>query len=496
MDRGDRNSAEGLTAPAWHRAFLTLIAGGGLLLLGLAMARGVARRIIGPIDALRMLSATGNRGAPPAAFATGLREVDQVGRALVASITELEESRAELARVNTGLESRVIEALAASEAAYERLAQGQKIQALGQLAGGIAHDFNNILQTVSGAAAMIERRSEDRERVRRLARVTLEVAARGASITQRLLSFARRGKLSAEPMVTTILMDGMGEVLTHTLGSPITVRTVTAPGTPRIFADRSQLESALVNLGINARDAMPDGGTLTLSAREERVSNGSTHPAGLAPGVYVRIAVTDTGTGMDPATLSRVTEPFFTTKPPGIGTGLGLSIVRGFADQSGGALLIESVPGSGTAVTLWLPQAADDELAPAPQFAKETRSTGQSTSCVLLVDDDDLVRETLAAQLEDLGFMTFEASSGHDAIILLEANKGIDAFVCDLAMPGLNGIQTIRAVRQRRPELPCFLLTGYMGEPTALSQTDTFTLLRKPLSGGALAAHIEAVLAV
>jgi Histidine kinase-, DNA gyrase B-, and HSP90-like ATPase len=223
-------------------------------------------------------------------------------------------------------------------------------------------------------------------------------------------------------------MDGMGEVLRYTLGSPITVRTVTAPGTPRIFADRTQLESALVNLGINARDAMPDGGTLTLSATEERVSSGSTPPAGLAPGDYVRIAVTDTGTGMDPVTLSKVTEPFFTTKPPGIGTGLGLSIVRGFADQSGGALLIESAPGSGTAVTLWLPQAADDELAPAPQFAKETRSTGQSTSCVLLVDDDDLVRETLAAQLEDLGFMTFEASCGRDAIVLLEANKGIDAF--------------------------------------------------------------------
>jgi hypothetical protein len=179
-----------LTAPAWHLAFLTLIAGGALLLLGLAMARGVARCIIGPIDALRMLSATGNRGAPSVAFATGLREVDEVGRALVASITELEESRTELARVNTGIESRVIEALAASEAAYERLAQGQKIQALGQLAGGIAHDFNKIQQTVSGAAAMIERRSEDGERVKRLARVTLEVAARGASITQRLLSFA------------------------------------------------------------------------------------------------------------------------------------------------------------------------------------------------------------------------------------------------------------------------------------------------------------------
>ena len=418
-------------------------------------------------------------------------------RSLDETLSQLTVSRADLAQVNAGLEARIAETLAASEAAHEQLAQGQKIQALGQLAGGIAHDFNNILQTVSGAATMMERRSEDPERIKRLARLTLEVVARGASITQRLLSFARRGKLSAEPIVTTSLMDGVGEVLAHTLGSSIIVRAFTQPGTSMIMADRGQLETALVNLGINARDAMPEGGTLTLSAREERVANDGAHPAGLQQGDYVRIVVTDTGTGMDAATLARVTEPFFTTKPAGVGTGLGLSIVRGFADQSGGGLLIESAPGSGTWVTLWLPQAADADAAPPDlEPTRQARPVGQSTGCVLLVDDDDLVRETLAAQLEDLGFTTLEASSGHDAIAIVEAHEGVDALVCDLAMPDLNGIQTIRAVRHRRPELPCFLLTGYIGEQTALSRSDTFTLLRKPMSGGALADHIEAVLSV
>jgi CheY-like chemotaxis protein len=227
------------------------------------------------------------------------------------------------------------------------------------------------------------------------------------------------------------------------------------------------------------------------------VANDGTHPAGLQQGDYVRIVVTDTGTGMDAATLARVTEPFFTTKPAGVGTGLGLSIVRGFADQSGGGLLIESAPGSGTWVTLWLPQAADADAAPRDlERTRQARPVGQSSGCVLLVDDDDLVRETLAAQLEDLGFTTLEASSGYDAIAIVEAHDGVDALVCDLAMPDLNGIQTIRAVRHRRPELPCFLLTGYIGEQTALSRSDTFTLLRKPMSGGALADHIEAVLSV
>jgi signal transduction histidine kinase/CheY-like chemotaxis protein len=485
-----------LTRRAWNLVILTLTAGSLLLLLGLLLARFIARRITRPISALRMLSTAGDRGAQPAApFATGLREVDEVGRALVQSFTELRESRAELARVNAGLESRVTEALAARDAAHERLARGQKIQALGQLAGGIAHDFNNILQTVIGAATIIERRPEDGERIKRLARMTLEAVSRGASITHRLLSFARRGKLGAEPIATAELLDGVLEVLAHTLGSPITVRTDTKPNTPGLFADRGQLETALLNLGVNARDAMPNGGTLTLSAREERVAAGSAHPAGLAPGNYVRIDVEDTGTGMDAATLSRVTEPFFTTKPPGVGTGLGLSIVRGFAEQSGGAMLIESTFGSGTVVTLWLRQATADETPPPPSSSREPRPRARATGCVLLVDDDDLVRETLVAQLEDLGFTTLAASNGLDALTLLDTHRNVDALVCDQAMPDLNGLQTIRAVNRHWPELPCFLLTGEMGEQTAPSHADSFTLLRKPLSGATLAAHIEAALA-
>ena len=328
-----------------------------------------------------------------------------------------------------------------------------------------------------------------------LARLALEAVSRGASITQRLLTFARRGKLTAEPIATGPMLDGMREVLAHTLGSPIAVTATVCPGTPAMFADRGQLETALLNLGINARDAMPNGGALTLTAKLQRVTE-INHPANLSPGDYVRITVQDTGVGMDAATLSRVTEPFFTTKPPGVGTGLGLSIVRGFAEQSGGALLIQSVPGTGTTVSMWLRQAPTDQVAIEPPASQGRMPVRRSAGCVLLVDDDDLVRETLVAQLEDLGFTTLAASGGKAALALLEANDDVDALVCDLAMPDLNGIQTIRAVRQRRPDMPCFLLTGYMGEQAALSQPDMFTLLRKPLSGGALAAHIEAVLAV
>ncbi|MFL5253348.1 MAG: PAS domain S-box protein [Rhodopila sp.] len=304
-----------------------------------------------------------------------------------------------------------------------QLVQAQKVQALGQLASGIAHDFNNILQAVEGAATLIERRPEDIERTRRLARMAIDATGRGGSITQRLLSFARRGEIHAEALPTAELLNNIREVLAHTLGVTIVVQSIASPEVPRLIADRGQLETALVNLGTNARDAMPDGGLLTLSADVEHVAADGSHPAGLKPGTYVRLSVADTGTGMDAATLARATEAFFTTKPLGQGTGLGLPMVRAFAEQSGGAMSITSAHGEGTTVTLWLRQAMDTTAAAVGQ-ADARNTTLDAPVRILLVDDDDMVRETLAAQLEDLGFGMLVASSGAEAVALLEAGGG------------------------------------------------------------------------
>ncbi|CAH2602080.1 Histidine kinase [Rhodovastum atsumiense] len=404
---------------------------------------------------------------------------------ILTDLTEQKRTEAALREADARLLNEIVE----RERAEALFHQAQKVQALGQLAAGIAHDFNNILQAVSGAATLIESNPDNHNRTLRFARMALDAATRGSSITQRLLSFARRGELHAEAIATAELLHSMREILGHTLGSHILVRTRVSPDVPPLLADRGQLETALVNLGTNARDAMETGGTLTLSAAVEQVSEGSAHPNGLAPGAYVRISVTDTGTGMDAATLSHVAEPFFTTKPVDRGTGLGLPMVKGFAEQSGGGMAITSTPGTGTTVTLWLRQAdrGPSDAAPPQPVASRTR--------ILLVDDDDLVRETLAAQLEDLGFMTLVAGNGMEALALLRGEKAVDAMVCDLSMPDMNGVATIQQARALRPTLPCFLLTGYPGERATLAAADNFTLVRKPVPIQALAAQVAAATA-
>ena len=374
-----------------------------------------------------------------------------------------------------------------------QLAQAQKVQALGQLAGGIAHDFNNILQAVAGAATLIGQRPGDQDRTRRLSNTLIAAANRGTAITQRLLSFARRGDLRAEVVATGDLLINMREVLAHTLGTTITVCTEFPPNVPSLIADQPQLETAIINLGTNARDAMSNGGKLILSAEADHVAEGDHHPAGLAPGDYIRLGVADNGTGMDAATLVRVSEPFFTTKPHGQGTGLGVAMVKGFAEQSGGGLSIASTPGNGTTVNLWLRQAVC-EAAQASDNQQDEQIHVETSARILLVDDDELVRETLAASLEAAGLSTLVASSGSEALALLEAGEVVDAMVSDLSMPDMNGVTTIQKARALCPQLPCFLLTGYVGERAALSAQNTFTLVRKPVTGRVLIEQIEASL--
>ncbi|MBV8615493.1 MAG: PAS domain S-box protein [Acetobacteraceae bacterium] len=395
------------------------------------------------------------------------------------------------------LEMRVREEVAAREAAQARAAHAERVQALGQLAGGIAHDFNNVLQTVQSGAALIERRADEAETVRHLARVVLDGAERGASVTRRLLAFARRDASRASAVEAGEALDGLREILGHALGPTITLRVDLERGLPPLLADKGQLETALVNLATNARDAMPQGGTLTFAACQEVLSAEATPAATrLGPGRYVRLSVIDSGTGMDRATLERVCEPFFTTKAPGQGTGLGLAMVKDFAEQSGGALAVESAPGRGTIVTLWLPQATAQ---PSEAKAACADPDARADSRVLLLDDDPLVRETLALQLKAGGHAVLAVASGAEALALLAAGERADILVTDLAMPDMDGLAVIRAAQRRRPGLPAVLLTGYAGDGASLAVSGAvsgaFSLLRKPVSSSQLLDRIAALLA-
>jgi PAS domain S-box-containing protein len=417
--------------------------------------------------------------------------------------------RAETAirQLNETLERRVAEAVAEQEAALARLAQAQKLEALGQLAGGVAHDFNNALQAITGGARMILRRSTDTEAVLRFTRMVLTAAERGTSVTRRLMAFARRDELRAEPTDIGRVLAGLQEVLAHTLGAEIEIRLSVPDDLPAIRADRSQLETALVNLATNARDAMlPAGGTLSLSASVETTGSLQMQSAGLTPGVYLRLSVVDSGVGMDAATLARATEPFFTTKPQEKGTGLGLSMVKGFAEQSGGGLTIESEPGRGTVVTFWLPwvegAAAHRAAGPATVMAQSSDLLGATSpgkARLLLVDDDPLVRATLSAELREHDYAVVEAEGGLAALALLDTGVKIDLLVTDLSMPAMDGAALIYQAQGRRPGLPAVLITGYAGEGAELAVSEvapdaTFALLRKPTSASELADLAAALL--
>ena len=421
-------------------------------------------------------------------------------------ITERRVLEDELRRLTAELEVRVQQEVAARQAAQARAAHAERLQALGQLAGGIAHDFNNVLQAISGAIALMQRRLDDPVRLRRLTTLASEATERGAAITRRLLAFGRRGDLRLVEIDPALLLHDLREILAPTLGTAIEIQVTLAPGLRCFVADRRQLETTLINLATNARDAMPRGGRLTLSADAETVAeDGPPHPEGLDPGRYVRLKVTDNGSGMDEATLARASEPFFTTKDVGQGTGLGLAMSKGFVEQSGGALRIDSVLGAGTTVTLWLPEidpsdvraaalsrAGVEGIAPAP-IEPEYRTR------VLLVDDHDAVREVLAMSLEEGGYAVLAAANGSEALALLSAGERVDAVVTDLTMPGMDGLALIRAIRTDHPGIPAVVVTGYTEASTVLAAGEpldgTVTVFRKPVEGAALTECLGTLLA-
>ena len=415
-----------------------------------------------------------------------------------ADIDELRQAQAVLARDKQELEHIVEARTGELQAAQAQLAHAQRMEALGQLAGGIAHDFNNVLQAVQGGAKLIERRPDDAARARSLAGMIVQSAARGAAITRRLLAFSRRGDLRAEPVDAALLLGDMHEILAHTLGAGIKVRVETDGSLPPLLADKGQLETVLVNLSTNARDAMDGQGTLGLAAALEVVDGDAPgHPGGLQPGRYIRLSVSDTGVGMPPDVLARATEPFFTTKSVDKGTGLGLAMSRGFSEQSGGGLRIESEVGRGTVVSLCFP-VSDAAVPPLPASLKPDVAPPPARARLLMVDDEPSVRDTLAQQMAEEGFAVLTAGSGAEALARLDDGEAVDLVVADLSMPGMDGLALVQEIQRRHPGLPAILLTGFATNAAEIALSGAlsgrFTLLRKPIEGTLLAERVAVML--
>jgi PAS domain S-box-containing protein len=374
-------------------------------------------------------------------------------------------------------------------AADAKLRQAQKMEAVGQFTGGAAHDFNNLLMAILGSLEILRKRLPNDPRLLALVDNAMQGAKRGSSLTQRMLAFARRQELKHEAVDLAHLVNNMLELLERSLGPTINIETRFPREAVRVRTDANQLETALLNLAINSRDAMPDGGTITISVAEYSIAG--PHPTSLPPGSYACLSVADTGHGMDEATLARATEPFFTTKGIGKGTGLGLSMVDGLIGQSGGKLIVQSVPGRGTTMELWFPitTQTDEVGARNPAEAKESVHTERQL-CVLAVDDDSLVLANVTAMLEDLGHRVIAAGSGARAIKEIESTPGIDLVITDQAMPAMTGIQLIEILRARRPALPVILATGYAELPQGVSAS--IGRLAKPFTQRALAEALAA----
>jgi signal transduction histidine kinase len=370
----------------------------------------------------------------------------------------VEARTAELAHANADLERRVEERTREREAALAQVHEMQKVESLGQLTGGVAHDFNNLLMAVLGNLELLRKIVVDDPKGRRLVDGALQAAERGAILTKRMLAFARRQELKPETVNVPELVGSMVEMLRHSLGPAIQIATDFQPDVPATRVDPNQLELALLNLALNARDAMPLGGRLTISAYRERVEAGEV--PGLKPGDYVCIAERDTGLGMDETTLKRATEPFFTTKGAGRGTGLGLSMVDGLVAQSGGAMRITSQTGVGTKVEFWLP--VSESGAPVRKRPSPPPRIEEMRSCrILVVDDDPIVLAGTVAMLEDLGHVAIEVPSGAAALLALGAERGIELVITDHAMPGMTGVELVSRIRGNWPEMPVIIATGY-----------------------------------
>ena len=399
-----------------------------------------------------------------------------------------ERRRAELALrdLNETLERRVDEAIAERAAAMAKLHEAQKLETLGQLTGGVAHDINNLLTPITGALDLLNRRHADGDqRMARLIDGALQSAERARVLVSRLLGFARRQALVTRAVDISSLLDGMRDLMTSSIGSTIELRIVAPEDLPPALADANQLELAILNLCVNSRDAMRNGGVLTVAAEPAVVGPGGT--ANLKPGAYVRLSVIDTGEGMDEATLAKAIEPFFSTKEIGKGTGLGLSMVHGLAAQLGGAFTITSTPGKGTRADLYLP--VTNAAAQSIQRAVLGPVRSIRPLAVLLIDDEELVRAGTAEMLRDLGHTVHEAEGGAEALAKLAGGLKVDAVVTDYMMPRMNGAELAERLNELQPGLPILIITGYAGNDLELPLPQ----LAKPFRQADLAAALDAL---
>ncbi len=388
---------------------------------------------------------------------------------------------------------------AALQAAEDQLRQSQKMEAVGQLTGGLAHDFNNLLTAIGGSLERLQLRiSQGRTgELDRYIKAARNGAERAAALTHRLLAFSRRQTLDPRPTDINALVADMVDLIRRTVGPMVAVDVAPQRDVWATMVDTNQLESALLNLSINARDAMPDGGRLTIETSHCELSSSAAAAHGLPAGQYIVLAVRDTGSGMAPDIVARAFDPFFTTKPIGLGTGLGLSMIYGFVRQSGGQARIESIPGEGTTVRLYFPRHfGNAAFAAVPERAGETKRAREGET-VLVVDDEPVVRMLVMEVLEDLGYAAVEAGDGAAGLAVLQTGRRIDLLVTDVGLPGgMNGRQVADAARTLRPELKVLFITGY-AENALVSDGQLETgmyVMTKPFAMEALAARITAVI--
>ena len=400
----------------------------------------------------------------------------------VGSVVDIDQQK----QVEQLLVAKMVEEVERRSQAEQALLQSQKLETIGQLTGGVAHDFNNLLTPIVGALDIAHKSLAGDPRALRLVSGAIQAADRARILVQRLLAFSRRQHLQPQAVDIAGLVDGVADLIHRSIGPQIELRIDIDRDLAPAKVDPNQLELALINLSVNARDAMPDGGTLTIRARAEQVTD---HER-LDDGAFIRIDVVDTGEGMDDQVMARAIEPFFTTKDIGEGTGLGLSSVQGLALQSGGELALDSEVGQGTTATLWLP--VSDQM-PVRESAREARAVGrQVNATALLVDDEPLVRAGIAAMLDDLGYRVVEAASAAEAAVLVDSGIAFDVLITDHAMPGRNGTDLAHELRARRPDLPVLLVTGYA--KVAEDGSSGLDRLPKPFRQEELAERLERLL--
>jgi len=422
----------------------------------------------------------------------------QLTRALQNELGERTRAEEALKVLNGTLEEQVAERTAQLQANEAALRQSQKMEAVGQLTGGIAHDFNNLLQIIIGNLDTLQRNlPEDSPRLQRAAGHALTGARRAATLTQRLLAFSRRQPLDPKPTNANTLVGNISDLIHRTIGETIHVETVLGAGLWKVDVDGAELEAAVLNLSVNARDAMPDGGRLTIETANAHIDQAyaATH-AEVLPGQYVVLSVSDTGVGMDEATIAQAFEPFFTTKAVGKGTGLGLSLVYGFVKQSGGHVKIYSEVGQGTTVKIYLPR-LNSEGDAAEQDETSLVPEGSEEETILVLEDDDDVRTYSVESLRELGYRVLEAHDGPSALRLLERQTKVDLLFSDVVLPGgMTGAQVAARARELRPELRVLFTTGYARNAIIHhGRLDKgVQLITKPFTAADLAARVRDVL--